>query len=478
MKFQYRIIYYNILFSLLFCGILFIFNLEQHYEIMMLYAIICIFMYGGLLYDEIKQFKGIRINILILVAFIMRFVIPLCNKSIEGVQYDSVSLGEDNDISNSIFETSILMNLYYSIIYFFFLKYSNKVYIEDYVKPYLKKYNITLVSIVLFFIGTIYNVITSFIPNTLIPYTLANIFGNLSMMAILLQMLNASIYPTKQKSIIYVILIIIEVLRCFLFGFMKGPIMYALSFYILYTLLKAKYEKSAILTIKNALLVLSAFLFLNYIVTPFISIKRDVAQWDIASGGIIGSSYSNMDILENVLEGKYEKEENHPAIDRLDALSNNAFFINYTKKNNTYNYEFINESLHELIPRFLNDNKHPARKGLMATSILKYGNSANYDNVFSNSYIGQTASAYMLGGFMMVVFLAILNGFVISKYYVFLIKHINNFFAAIFLVQLLILSLTGFEEIHDGGLLRCSLFIIYIVLISILNKIKFFKLSI
>lgn len=478
MKFQYRIIYYNILFSLIFGGLLFLFNLEHQYELMMLYAFICIFTYGGLLYDEIKKFKGIRINILIMVAFIIRYIIPLCNKSVDGVLYDSVSLGEDYDISDSIFETGILMNLYYSIIYFFFLKYSNNVYIEDHIKPYLKKYNITLLSVVLFFIGTIYNVITSFIPNTLIPYTLANILGNLSMMAILLQMLNASIFPTKRKGIIYVFLIVIEVLRCFLFGFMKGPIMYALSFYILYVLLKAKYEKKAIFTAKNALLVLSAYLFLNYIVTPFISIKRDVAQWDIASGGIIGSSYSNMDILENVLKGKYEKEENHPAMDRLDALSNNAFFINYTKKNNSYNYEFINESIHELTPRFLNDKKHPSRKGLMATSIFKYGNSANYDTVFSNSYIGQVASAYMLGGFMMVIFLAILNGFVISKYYAFLIKHINNFFAAIFLVQLLILSLTGFEEIHDGGLLRCSLFIIYIVLISILNKIKFFKLSI
>ena len=221
-------------------------------------------------------------------------------------------------------------------------------------------------------------------------------------------------------------------------------------------------------------------MFLLYVVYPFITIKREVAQWDIAAGGVVNASYSNMEILNEVLTGRKKDEKSNTgsrAVDRLDALSVNSFFVDYVNKSESYNYEFIKESVHGMTPRFLNKDKHASRAGLMATSLFHSGTTGNYDVETSNSYIGQTASAYMVGGVFLVLLLACINGYVLSKYYTYLTRHLNNLLAFLFFVILLVGSINGFEEIHDGGLNRCVFYCLYMVLISITNKSSFFKLT-
>ena len=477
---QYKLLVYHSVVSISFFLLVIIMGLQREYSLMFMYSLNSFFVFGVLLYRELKYFTGIKIHMLLLLAYLMRMVYPSITQSLDGIKTGKVFLGDNYDISDSVFETAIMMNLYYVIIYFFMIKNYAKINLEKFVLPYLMRYNITLISIILFTIGTLYNILVSFFPNTIVPYMIAIIVGNFSTMAILLQLMNASLLNTKSKTRVFVLFVLVEIFRSMFFGFMKGPIMMAACFYVLYCVLKAKYNNKSILNIRNITTFSISIVFLLYVVYPFITIKREVAQWDIAAGGVVNASYSNMEILNEVLTGRKKNEKSHMrsrAIDRLDALSVNSFFVDYVNKSESYNYEFIKESVHGMTPRFLNKDKHASRAGLMATSLFHSGTTGNYDVETSNSYIGQTASAYMIGGVFMVLLLACINGYVLSKYYTYLTRHLNNLLAFLFFVILLVGSINGFEEIHDGGLNRCVFYCLYMVLISITNKFSFFKLS-
>lgn len=472
------IILLNVGVSLIVYAALLVFNLYREYNLFLIYAIFSSATFWGLVYNEIKYFDGIKLSLLLVVSYIIRLVIPSIDHSIEGVNTGSIYMGEYRDLSNSVFQTSILMNIFYMIVYYSLYKTNKNTKVENYILPYLKKYNFSKISFLLYSIGTLYTILTYQLPNTVIPFMVASILGNLTMMAMLLQLLNTVLLHTNSKHRIFAIMIFLEILRTMLFGFMKGPVMYAVSFYFIYSILRAKYTNTSLINFKNISIASLSLVFLLYIVYPYITIKRDMAQWDIAAGGVSRNSYSSIDILTKVLLGDYNKKKSDSnSSDRLDALNNNAFFINYIDNQGNYNKELLIENLQGLIPRVFNPNKHASRAGLMATSLFYYGNTSGYGSVNSNSYVGQAAGAYMVGGFFCVILFAIFNGVVISRFYQYLVLNINNLLSLVFLVQLLTSALTGFEEVHDGGITRCLLYIIYAIVIWGTSKIGVFKLT-
>lgn len=468
---QISIIKYNIFCSVLFLLLINSIDISKNFSLMMIYSLNSAVVFFYLLYNEIKYFSGLKLNLLLLFSYIIRLVLPSITLSLAGINEDKIYWFENYDITNSIFESTILMNFYYSIFFYCIIRYAGNANIETYIRPYLVKLNITVIAGLLFLVGVLFNFVIEFLPYGTVPFFIYTILGYFTTLALLLQMLNAALIHSKKKYLFFTFLVVLEVIRTAFGGFYKGPIMYALFFFILYHVLYTFYNRGTVLSSKVIVFAISFFLILSNIIYPFMNLKREYSNWDIASGGIVNSQYSNLDILGQVLNGKnIEREKKGSTFDRLDALSNNSFFVNYVKINGN-NIDLLTESIQALIPRFINSDKHNSRSGLMATAIIQTGSIGNYTDALSNSYVGQMASSYMIGGYLFVLLFSFLNGFIIAKYYKYLLNNISNIIALAFLVQLLISGVNGFEETHDGGVTRCLLFIMYMVLIKITSKI-------
>lgn len=470
-----KAILYNIITSLIFLGIVDSFLLADSKLLLTIYVISSTAVFVRLFYSEIKNFKGINLSMFVLAGYAMRLILPAITHTFDLWNGDKCYF-EQNDVSDIIFPTIIWMNIYSMLFYYFLKKYSSSAYIEPFIIQYIEKYNISKLCIFVFVIGTLYSIITSSLIVGVIPFMVATILGGLTSLAIMLQMLNTALRYEQRKYTLFVCFIIIEIARTLIFGFYKTPIMLALAFYVLYKFLDSKYNNTKLFSTGFISSCLFFVVFLSYVVYPFMTIKRIEASWDVTEGGIVNSSYSNFDILFDVLSGnnKYEHVKTSTS-DRLDAVLPNAFYYQYTKQSGFYNREFLIDNLQGVVPRFLNPNKHETRAGRMATALSQTGDWRNFDIMFTNSYIGRFSSSYMIGGSIMVILLAILTSIFIAKYWSFLVSNLNNLIAMVLFAQLLLKSINAFEETHDGGISECIIFLTYMVLIFILQKLKLFN---
>ena len=124
-------------------------------------------------------------------------------------------------------------------------------------------------------------------------------------------------------------------------------------------------------------------------------------------------------------------------------------------------------NLRMLIPRFLYPEKGINSAGLMAESYAKTGSFNNYKRSKSNIYVGQFAGSFLNGGYILVIIMSIINPIVISLLFKTLLNNITNIFAIFFLSNLLMATVFGFEEIHDGGIQRCISFTLIMIFVKI-----------
>ena len=348
------------------------------------------------------------------------------------------------------------------------LCFSPSVYIEDKIRFIFTRFRIPLIAIP-FIIGILYNVVISFVPAGLIPSFITGLVSNFCSLAIVAQLFNTLFNYSKGNYILFTTFIVIAVLQGMFFGFYKGAIMQDVLFYLVFYFLYKKYNHQKLITPRFAVLCAGFFAFLFLFVYPFMQTKRVVSGWGPESGYIAVYDYSNMEIIRDVFQGniKYENEESGSRFDAVDA---NAFFYKECCKKGLRTTRLAKSNIELLVPRFLNPNKHNAEAGLMVTSYIFNGNFDQKDTALSSNYVGQFASAYLIGGAFFAILMAFLNGWFISKYFSFLVKHSRNLIAMVFLISFMLEALLAFEDIHDAGALRAGLYIVQMIGITVLDK--------
>lgn len=453
-----RLIYYNLAISAIVLFAITVFDLKESYVLMLLYSLNSTIVFGLLLLEEINHFRGLNLNLLVIAGCFMRFVLPSISRAWGALNGETYSfLLPENKVTDYMFPTVVWMNIYYSIFLWCFFKFESKYTFEDIFAPFFIRFKTVRIAVPLFMVGFAYNIIISFVPSGVIPSVISGILGNMATLAVIMQLFAAVYKPTSLNRIIFVVFIVIEIFRTTFFGFYKGAIMMNFAYYLLYYFLSRKHEKKSVFTPKFIVGIVILFATIDLIIYPFMSTKRIVSGWDVTAGGIATQHYSNLDILADVFSGhsKQEKFEN-TAADRLDAVGPNAFFYKECVMRGLRTTELVRNNLELLVPRFINPDKHDSQAGFMVYAYATTGRFSYYGSAVSNNYIGQFASAYLIGGGIMVIILAFLNGWFIMFYYNFLLKHRNNILALLFLFPLIMGALMGFEEIHDGGALRTA----------------------
>lgn len=468
-----QLIYYNLAISILFLILSQIDSIRVSYDIMLLYSVNSFIIFTTLLILEIINFKGLSLNIPLLIGYAFRLTIPSLTKAwgaMHGEEY--FFLIESNKINDFMFPTVVWMNIYYSIFYWCLIKFDKQLTIENSIKPLILRFKIPQFTIPLFIIGIIYKIYTSFIPAGLIPSTLSFFLGQLTTLAIIAQMFDTLFSPSKLKKRLFIIFIIISLWETITYGFYKGDIMMNIIYYLLYYFLDCQYNNKRLFTFKLGVFALIIFVFIDVIIYPFMSSKRVLSGWDVTNGGIATKSYSSWDILIDVINGNetIEKDDNS-GTSRLDAIPANAFFYKECCTKHLRTTEIATNNIGLLVPRFLNPNKHNSQAGLMVYAYAITGSFKNIDMAVSNNYIGQFASSYLIGGWIVVIILAFINGLFFIFYYNFLLKNNKNIFALLLLVQLILNALYAFEEIHDGGALRIGYNSIMMLGVLVLKKL-------
>lgn len=454
-KKELYLLIYNIIVSAIVLSIINIFDLRDSYGLMLVYSVNSLFVFGLIGLEEVTHFRGLNMRLLVLVGCSVRFVLPAITKSwgaINGEEY--AFLRPENVVTDYMFPTVVWMNIYYSIFYWCFVVFDSGYTIEDKIKPFFKSKYITLLAIIIFVIGIVYNIVTSFIPAGLIPSFINSLVGQFATLGILVQLFQALFNPSRFNKRVFLIFIIISVWQTIAYGFYKGAIMINFVYYIIYYFLDCKYNNKRLLTPKLVFAAVLLFLTIDIIVFPFMTTKRIVADWD-AGTGLAANKYSNLEILSDVIKGKSLSERgDNTAASRLDAIEPNAFFYKECCVRGLRTSKIARNNIELLVPRFINPNKHNSEAGLM---VYAYATTGSFDNVelaLSNNYIGQFASAYLIGGGLLAILLAFVNGWFLMIYYNFLLRHMNNLIAIILFIPLILSALLAFEEIHDGGFLR------------------------
>ncbi len=468
-KRKFRLIYYNMLVSVMMLILIEGFGWHNFYALMFLYSLNTAFVYGKLLYEEIAHFKGLNLILLIIIGYIFRLVIPSITTAWEAMEGEKLFfIYERNNINDFVFPTAVWMNIYYMIFLWCFIKWTPPVSIEETIRPFFKRKNIGIITIPFFLIGTAFNIYASQIPAGIIPGFVIATLGHLSTLVIIIQMFNAIFNSTAFNKMLFLSCIIISLFEATFYGFYKSKIVMVLLIYFLYYFLSRKYKKKSVFTLKSAVLFIFLFVSFDFIIYPFMTTKRQNASWTVESKGLARESYSNMEILDDVMQKKVKIDDN-TALNRLDAIPTNAYFYGEFYKKNEHSLLLMKENFELLIPRFLYPEKHDARTGLIAYSYAATGSFNNYNLATANIYIGQFASSYIIGGAIAVLLLAFINGWFLITYFGFLLKHINNIISLLILPNFIMDAIMAFEEIHDGGTIRIGQGIIIMLAISFLT---------
>lgn len=447
---------------------------RENFSLMFVYSIVIGIIYSLLLKYEIDNYHGLNLNLILLIGYVMRMVYPSITMSFGAMNGEHYYYIFDKDITDYMFACVPWMNVYYMIFYYVFSRTTCNFSIDVAIKPLFRKYKVKPIAITLFFIGEIYNIIVYNIPAFLLINTLNIIFSNLSLLALLLLTFDAA-YDSRNyfKRVLLFFFVAVAMTRAMFFGFYKVSIVMPFLCYLLYEFLRAKNLGRSLMSSSLIYIVPVFFLLTQFVIYPFMTIKRNLAGFDVSyygTGGIATNNVSNMNIINEVFSGNYIKdEEKGNTFDRLNSVFNNTYFYRDVCINKRYNQEIAIDNLEMLIPRFLYPEKHTSRAGLMVNSYVSTGTTKNYMYANSFSNIGQFSSAYFIGGPVIAILFAILNGYILGFYYKFLLKNIKNLLSLVFLSSFFIVAFKAFEEVSDGGITRAVMIVYYMIAIKLTN---------
>lgn len=443
--------------------------ISDYFTFMLVYSIfsLCIYMY--MIFLEIRYYEGLTIRFLFLIGALVRLSVPSIEKSVAMLTEDVSQLQfMGNDITSYVFPTILWINLYYMVFLYFFIRFSNGYTFESFLLPVLQKFRVDIISFIIYVTGYAYNIYSLTLPMGFLPAIIQNVLTNFVNVSLLMIVVDTAYNYTRSKYILMIIEVLGLVYYGLFYSFYKSVIAIPLLLLVLYYFMRVSKHKKKIFNFKLVLITGVIALFFSFFVYPFMSTKRVEADFQAQTNRAM-ETYSNEDIIEDVIKGEVQMDDKSNTMDRLDVVSPNSFFYGDIDKNKQYHWDLIEANMKLMIPRFLNPDKEDNNTGLKAYSYALTGSFNNYS--FYNCYIfvGLFASAFFAGGWIFAVFMAIVNGIIFAKYSDYIIKNISNLFALLFFFLLTMNVLLAFEEVHDGGIMRDIGYIINAIIVFCTN---------
>lgn len=461
-----RWMFLNLLLSLFLLLTIQLFHLDRWGWAYLLYAFWQFFVYGKMLYSELRT-PGLNMLSLFFLGALMTVALPSYSYAVGLIGEKNFYCLDTYEITDFVFRTSAAMNVYYSFFILILTRFSNnRLFIVD-IDYIAKKYNLFIVIIFLYLIAMIFRALPFL---AMISSTLDQFAGSLPLLVVFLLAIYCGLSYKKNKYYwLFLVILFSEITSAFIFGLYKGTIIIYSSMYLLYYYLHTRTLGKKLINASSVILGLSFLIFIFYIVFPFVMIKR------IESGFRLNAEeetkeVDNVDILMRVLTFDYDfseisgEEDNSSAFTgRMSAVYSNAFFYQdaYT---NGYHNDMLKMSFQKVVPRFVWPEKPEGSDGNMTYSYMK-GKDFNPLDISSN-YIGIFAGSYFWGGWIAVVFMCIINAWVIAFLFKTCFSNLNNIFAWIILAMILIPVMRCFEESCDGGVRNDVMFITYALIIK------------
>ncbi len=449
-------------------------QIDAYNELFIIYALWQIFVYGWLLFSELR-YPGLNIIAVFFVGALMTVAIPSYTYAIDMLNGGKVYCDEDsNEITHFVFHTATAMNIYYSLFMFLFTMFSGgKMFIVD-IKDVAKRFNLFSLSIFVYALSSILRVIPFL---ELISSTLAHLAASLPMLVLLLLAIYCGFCSQKDKYYtLFVILIITEITYNMLFGYYKGTVLRAAAMYIVYYYLYCRTNNIRLISFKTVGIVIFFITFMMYIVYPFITIKRIESNYTASNDKTIITDVDNFDIMKRVITGDYRMFEDegtgNAVADRMSAISSNAFFYQ-----DAYFYGYHSDmlimSFKKMIPGFLWSAKPTGSSGMMAKNYILY-RSLDKD-ADSSAYVGLFASSYFIGGWLWVIIMCVINAWFIAYVMRICFSHLGNLFSWIVIFFMIFSFMRCFEEMSDGGFSDNVMYLVYSLIIYITSAFTSIK---
>lgn len=443
--------------------------ISDYFTFMLVYSIfsLCIYMY--MIFLEIRYYEGLTIRFLFLVGALLRLSVPSIEKSVAMLTEDVSQLQfMRNDITTYVFPTLLWMNIYYMVFLYVFTYFSKGYTLERFLLPVLRKYRVNIISIVFYIIGYGYNLYSLTIPVGFLPSIIQNLLTNLVNVGLLMIVVDTAYNYSRSKYILMLFEIIGLVYYGIFYSFYKSVIVLPLLLFVMYYFMRSFQQGTKVIKVKFVLITVFISAFFIFFIYPFMSTKRVEADFQVQTNTAM-ASYSNEEIIEDIIKGNIQADENSSTMDRLDALSPNSFFYGDVDKHKQHHWDLVEANLKLMMPRFLYPDKENNNTGLRAYSYALTGSFNNYSFYNCFIFVGLFASAFFAGGWMFAIFMAIVNGFFLARYSDYMIKNISNILALVFFFSIATTVLISFEEVHDGGIMRDISYIINAVIVFYTN---------
>lgn len=465
-----RLGYIHISLSILVYSVISLLSLERNFEMMLIYGVYSIIIFAALLLSELR-FKGLTLLMVFLVGAFMRLLLPTIQMASEAIGGEKFSYCYD--YTDYVFPCAVAMNIYYMMFILALTKFAKD---KNLAIKFDTLFNIpffnTLV-VIIFVIGSLVRLIPD---NITFMDSLRRLLLLLPRASLLLLTFYCAYNKKRSSHVLFKFLIIYEIFYSIFFDFYKGRVMEPIIFYLLYFYMKCRNDGKNVINAKMIVLLLSSLVFVYLFVFPFITTKRVEANWDPGTN-IAFSSYSNIDIIKQVLSGKSIKYNDNfadesSAHNRQNSIPYNAIFYRAAILEG-FNPIMLNAPFSLPVPRWMGGKGSlPSENpGYMATAYMNNGNFIVNDNelVYSAGYIGAFASSYFWGGWIAVILMSIFNGWVIVRVLEFSLRYPKNMFAILLLLDIVLGALNCYEEVLDGGFMRARGYLILLIPAAFVN---------
>ena len=462
----------NLIVSLIMYFFVTIGGLNEAYGLMRVYSVWTMLICVLLILSEVR-FNGLSIMLIFFVGAMTRLSYPsfdMAQRAMDGWKYY-----EQLDYTSYIFPATVAMNIYYMIFILaatFFAK--GKILSLD-INAVLDRIKfINVLMVILYVIGVVarsFPIIFSF------SATLGSFVTRFPQLVLLILAFYCARNEKFSSRLLFYSIVGFELVYSIVFGFHKGPIVIDLFFIFLYAYLRSKYKCKKFITPRLIVITVVVALFLNYIIFPFISIKRVESGWDPITN-MTYYNYSNADILRSVFDTAKEKVEDsedddmeNSVVDRLNSIKSNAYFYMGAQIRG-HDQSILLSGLLGFIPPIFRSNIKVDPQGMMTVQYMQSGTTKlSSTSLHSGDFTGLFGGAYFWGGWIGAMIMCFVNAFAFVAMFNYATKWQNNLLSLLVLFLLLFNTISCFEETSDGGVLDDLNYLYYVAFIYVSNKI-------
>lgn len=430
------------------------------------YSILSFIVFTKLLKHEWSTNYDIGIEIVYLIGCFFRFVLPSFGFFYTVILHDKIEYF-DSDVTEFAFPTIVWMNIMHIIMFTIFKIRSQGYSFGRILRDFLSKKDVFYWLVALYVIlipVRFYGVIFSVVQRT---QFLENIIDNIVNAILIVLAFSAAFRFNHRRHVFLIFICAINFLLASILSFYKFNMLVPILTYIIFFILHQREERKPIITHKSIVLVLGVLTFVSVVVFPFMTAKRIVAGFTVETNSAT-VDYTLFDIVDVMYDADInEIVSSNTLFDRQDAVPVNAFYYQDVQKKNEYHPELLIKSVLISIPRIIYPDKPYNNIGMMATEYAQTGVINDKSVTSCYTYVGFLGGSYFWGGAWGSVICAVLSGFFLALYNIFLLRRIYNPIALLSYLVFLLTAISAFEETHDGGIGRLFSFIPVVILIKI-----------